>query len=485
MKFCEACNQRYPDETSFCYACGSSVEPLADPRVGLAMGWRYVLDDVLGRGRHAVVHRAHDLFSGRAYAVKVFPSNVVAGNVSASLLAVAASVEPLLSPNVARMRAWGTSEDGELYFVQDLVQGQTLAAGLSRGKLALPQVLSIGTQVARAVSRAHDRMVVHGDLRPANVLVEPTGRARVTDFGVARASDAFRSPTHFAPEPVVGLYADLYALGLVLFQMLTGAMPFEAADRATLLTKHQTEPAPRVSERAQVPPALDELVNSLLAKGPMGRPVDAPAVVARLEAIAAELGVDVSTPAAPPAPKPTVDVDATEARWKKRLAVFQEMMKKGFPSGAPVHTQAPLDNISGRVPALADLRGRAAAALERERVIEEEADDRTSGLGDAMATIMIDASALRQRVRAAAGQIDQRLAGELQDIDYQVKDVRGSMDAHLADVRERLAADRKELAELGQKWIENENELLHLAARFCAPLRARPELVPLFGKLVG
>lgn len=482
MKVCAPCNQRYADETSFCYACGSSLEPLPDPRVGQAMGWRYVLDDVIGRGRHAVVHRAHDLFSGRTYAVKVFPREVIAGN-QAALLGVAAAAEPLLHPNIARVHASGTSDDGELYVVVDLVEGESLLALLGRGKLPLPRALSIGAQIARAVSRAHDRMVVHGDLRPANVRVERTGRVRVTDFGVARASEALRSPTHFAPEPMVGLYADLYALGLTLFEMLTGTPAFEAPDRAALLHRHQTEPAPRASERASVPPALDELVQSLLAKGPMGRPVDAPAVVARLEEIAAELGVDASTPAAPPLPKPTADVDLTEARWQKRLGVFQEMVKKAFPAGVPPHTQLPLDNLGSRVPALGDLRARAGAALAREGAIQEETDERTTSLGDAMATVMIDASRLRQQVRAAAGQIDQRLGSELTDVDYQVKDLRSSMDAHLADLRERLAPDRQELQELGKRWLDNENELLHLAARFCTPLRARPELVPLFGKL--
>lgn len=485
MKVCEPCKQRYSDETSFCYACGSSLEPLPDPRLGQAMGSRYVLDEVIGRGRHAAVHRAHDLFSGRTYAAKIFPAAAIAGHTQAALLAVATSVEPLVHPNIARVRASGTSEDGELYVIADLVDGESLEKLLSRGKLALPRALSIGAQIARAVSRAHDRMVVHGDLRPANVLLERTGLARVTDFGVARTSDALKSPTHFAPEPMIGLYADLYALGLTLFHMLTGAPAFEAPDRAALLAKHQSEPAPRASERASVPPALDELVNALLAKSPMGRPVDAPAVVARLEEIAAELGVDVSTPAAAPAPKAIADVDATEARWQKRLGVFQEMVKKGFPQGAPQHTQTPLDNIARRVPALGEIRASAAAALGRERAIEEEADQRTIDLGDAMATIMRDASRLRQQVRAAAGQIDQRLGSELTDIDYQVKDVRSSTDAHLADVRERLTPDRQELQELGKRWLDNENELLHLAARFCAPLRARPELVPLFTKLTG
>lgn len=483
MKVCEPCKQRYSDETSFCYACGSSLEPLPDPRVGQAMGARYVLDEVLGRGRNAAVHRAHDLFSGRTYAAKIFPAAVVGGPTQAALLGAAAATEPLLHPNIARTRASGTSEEGEVYVIADLVEGESLERLLARGKLALPRALSIGAQIARAVSRAHDRMVVHGDLRPANVILERTGRARVTDFGVARASEALRSPTHFAPEPMIGLYADLYALGLTLFQMLTGAPAFEAPDRAALLVKHQTEPAPRVSERASVPPPVDELVSALLAKSPMGRPVDAPAVVARLEEIAAELGVDASTPVAPPAPKATADVDATEARWRKRLDVFQDMVKKGFPAGVPPHTQMPLDNITRRVPALGEIRASAAAALARERAIEEETDQRTIDLGDAMATIMLDASRLRQQVRAAAGQIDQRLGSELTDVDYQVKDLRSSMDAHLADVRERLTADRQELEDLGKRWLDNENELLHLAARFCAPLRARPELVPLFTKL--
>src|SRR6185295_10010259 len=114
-------------------------------------------------------------------------------------------------------------------------------------------------------------------------------------------------------------FADLYATGVVLFQMLSGTLPFEDPDREALLQKHRTEPAPRLSSRVPgVPQGLDDLVDALLSKTPMGRPVDAHATAARIEALAAELGANVTPPPIQKiaGPAPGADLAQIQARWE-------------------------------------------------------------------------------------------------------------------------------------------------------------------------
>jgi hypothetical protein len=492
VKTCPQCKQRFPDDVSFCYADGFTLEPFSERRLGTIVAHRYLLDEVLGKGRLATVYRGMDFLSGRAVAVKVFADgtgNVAAlgdAGVKAELVRGATALERVVHPSVAAVHAAGQNEDGEVFVVTERAPGQSLALAMRRGTLGIARVLDVALQIATALTRAHDFALVHGDLRAENVFVGPGDRVELTDFGFARAHAALRSPVVAAPEPMLGPFADLYGFGVLLFQMLTGALPFEAPDREALVAKHESEPAPRASERAKdVPPPLDELVASLLAKTPMGRPVDAHAVVARLLEIAASLSLalpDRSVPAAKPTPT-QAELTRAESRWRERLAIFTEMMKRAFPAGNAGHAGKQFDELRARIGELGDIRGEVAVALERESIVADESKESLARIGDALGAVMVDASRLRQEVRARGGALDPDLTAQLSDVDYQVKDLRGSMEALLADLAERRSPLRTELEGLAKRWTDCELELLTIAARLCAPLRARPELVNYFNKL--
>jgi hypothetical protein len=309
---------------------------------------------------------------------------------------------------------------------------------------------------------------------------------KIVDLGLFRGHDALRGLSSLAPDPMVGPFSDLYSLGALLFHMISGSLPFEGTDRDALLALHKGQPAPRLAERVQgLPAGLDALVGALLGKTPMERPVDAHAVVTALTNIARAEGIELvertdgeaaKRPAAP-------DLAVFEKAWRGRLSLFNDMVKRSFPTGSPPHVAKAIESISQRVNELGAVREAAVGAVEREEITDQEARESLVRIGEAMSTVMLDASRLRREVRAQGGAVSAELGAQLADVDYQVKDLRSSMDALLSDTKERKEPLRKEIAELGRRWITAETELLFDAARFCAPLRARPELVPLFSKL--
>ena len=231
----------------------------------------------------------------------------------------------LRHPGIATTLAAGTEgvDGGLAWIAMELAPGVPLDRYTRPARL-LPEalVLHLVQRIAEALGHAHGAGVVHRDVKPANVMVElPTGSLRVTDFGIAHLADAERtrtglvlgSPAFLAPEQLAGGAAtpagDLYALGVTLFQMLTGRLPFDAASMGELLRQVATAPPPPLAHlRPDLPPALAEplatLLSRLLAKRPAQRPADAFALAAELVALRARLwpaaGGPKSRLAAPP-----------------------------------------------------------------------------------------------------------------------------------------------------------------------------------------
>lgn len=207
-------------------------------------------------------------------------------------------------PDIVRVHGVG-EEAGLAYLVMDLLGGCDLSR-YTRPERLLPEgeVLHIGERLAGALSHAHRRGVVHRDLKPANVIVDwAAQRVTLTDFGLARLADAQRtrtglvlgSPGFMAPELLAGQPADartdLYALGVLLYQLLCGRLPFEADSLGELLRQVAQSSAPPLRGlRPELPPALDTLVAALLAKDPAERPPDSLGLARTLAALRAGLG---------------------------------------------------------------------------------------------------------------------------------------------------------------------------------------------------
>jgi chaperonin cofactor prefoldin len=256
---------------------------------GDVIGGRYELLSRLGRGGMAEVFRAHDQRLGRQVAVKVLAPHLLADARSVDRFdREARAAASLNHPNIVNV--FDAVNDGDTHaIVMELVEGPTLADVIEQeGQLSLADAVQTSIGIADALQAAHDRGLVHHDVKPRNVLFDTDGALKVTDFGIARAASSDittiqGSPPYLAPEQARGgqsdRRSDVYALGCVLFEMLAGRPPFEGDSSSAIVMAHIDAPVPRLSGfRPDVPRDLEQVVNRALAKDPAAR-YDSPAAL--------------------------------------------------------------------------------------------------------------------------------------------------------------------------------------------------------------
>jgi serine/threonine-protein kinase len=239
----------------------------------------------------AEVFLAHDAVLDRDVALKVLRSQYANDEEFYERFGrEARSAASLSHPNIVPVYDRGETPEGTCYIAMEYVSGGTLKERLDeRGPLEPERALAVAAEVAAALQAAHGRGVVHRDIKPQNILVTETGHLKVTDFGIARAASAatisatnavFGTAAYLSPEQALGQTAtpksDLYSLGIVLYEMLTGVVPYRADNPVAVCMKHVTEPLvpPRRIDPA-IPDAVDALVVKMLAKDPADRPANA------------------------------------------------------------------------------------------------------------------------------------------------------------------------------------------------------------------
>lgn len=320
---------------------GSNLErSLREGRViGPLFLGRYQALELIGEGGSGFVFRGWDPWLKRPMALKTLrfePHEDGTGGTVADLLREAVTVARFSHPNIVTV--YDAASDAQVAFIaMEYVDGPSLAHYLQRfGKLPAEQVLPIGLQIARGLAAAHSHQIVHHDVKPGNILLGPDGSIKVSDFGVARFLTAFGgedelhifgTPGYMPPEILLGQpytpAGDLFGLGVLLFQCLTGEMPFagDQVKQVLLRTISSYTPSPRDLEPG-VPVDLDQLVRDLLRKDPADRPQSAAEVVQRLE----ELQVD----AAPWKPEPG---DLQKARSKTMMTSSIAISRELLPTG--------------------------------------------------------------------------------------------------------------------------------------------------------
>lgn len=271
-----------------------------DPLVGQTLDGRFRIVDVIGKGAMGKVYRAVQLPLNRAVALKVLDSRYGAGREESfkqRFLVEAALTSKLNHPNTVRVVDYGSTKDGLFFLAMEYLDGETLEKLLSRGALPWHRVLSIGQQMARALREAHELGVVHRDLKPANVVMlhadDDTDFVKVLDFGLVKSfveghelegraitqqGMLMGSPPYMAPEQGEKNRADprsdIYSLGTMLYEMLTGKPPFTGGGALEVVLKHVNHPVPPLvtpNKFEAVPEALKAIVMKCLAKSPMDR----------------------------------------------------------------------------------------------------------------------------------------------------------------------------------------------------------------------
>jgi eukaryotic-like serine/threonine-protein kinase len=253
---------------------------------GTVLASRYELDGLLGHGGMADVYHGIDQVLGRQVAVKVLgPQFARDQSFVARFRREAQAAAALNHPNLVSVFDTG-SDDGTHYIVMEYVAGTTLAKVIrDEGPLPADRAAAIALAVARALAFAHRAGLVHRDVKPANIMLSGDGTVKVMDFGIARTTNGesltqtaavLGTATYFSPEQAQGAAvdarSDIYALGCVLFEMLTGHPPFAGENPVAVAYKHVTENPPRPSEEAQgVPAELEAIVMRCLAKHPDDR----------------------------------------------------------------------------------------------------------------------------------------------------------------------------------------------------------------------
>jgi serine/threonine-protein kinase len=311
MAVCPDCGTSYPRHIQICPRDGTVLqdERADDPVIGQTLDGKYRVESLIGQGGMGTVYRATHLMLGKPVALKLIkPELVTSKDIARRFQREARAASNLNHPGIATVYDLGQTGDGTLYIAMEFVNGPSLKDALADGPLPADRVVRIVRQIATALAAAHEMQIVHRDLKPQNVILakDAAGRevAKLLDFGIAKTFDdgatkltstgiVIGTPQYMSPEQASGSdvdgRSDLYALGVIAYEMLTGVVPFTAPNTLALLVKQMHEaPVPPSVRRpeAGIPPALEALALRCLEKDPEKRYQTAGEVAAALEAFA-------------------------------------------------------------------------------------------------------------------------------------------------------------------------------------------------------
>ena len=264
---------------------------------------RYEILEVIGVGANSRVARAFDPLIARIVAIKLFPTELARGEARNRFVQEARVVGQISHPAVIALHDMGVDEPSQTpYLVMEFIQGQSLQKLLEKGSIPCTKACAWAAEVATALAIAHRKGVIHGDVKPANILITADDRVKLTDFGMARVASRdskdtplLGSPAYWCPEQIVGkpqdARSDIFSLGVVMYEMVTGHRPFDADSLQGICSRIlSSTPLPPSHANPSVPVAFNEVISSCLAKEPSQRCASADALAERLHPLARRSG---------------------------------------------------------------------------------------------------------------------------------------------------------------------------------------------------
>ena len=313
---CWQCGSTYQGDRETCPEDGAQLVELdpsetQDILIGRVYDYKYRIIGKLGEGGMSDVYSAKPVDGDRDVALKILKADFLRNEeVRKRFMYEARTISNLEHPHVVDLFDFGQSPDGSFYMVMELLEGQSLSSFLSDGDLDYGEILDIATPICGVLAEAHDRGVIHRDLKPENIYLTDDGAdewlAKLLDFGIAKhlrhqtvmtkSGALWGTPAYMSPEQAAGESVteavDQYAIGVILFEMVTGVLPFRATTSMGYAVKHMNQTAPHMTEvpgLKSVPNRLADLVAAMLQKDPSLRPPSMRAVSEELDTIRDEL----------------------------------------------------------------------------------------------------------------------------------------------------------------------------------------------------
>ncbi|HYO62366.1 MAG TPA: protein kinase [Pyrinomonadaceae bacterium] len=296
MKTCPKCGTEYGDTNTLCPADGEVLTKAGDGLVGKTLASKYRIEDRLDEGGMGTVYRATHVLMEKVVAIKVLhPSLAADDKIVARFTREAKAASRISHPHAISVTDFGEDEDGVVFLVMEYLRGRTLKDVIRRdGPMPIERACEIVRQVCGALDAAHSEGVVHRDLKSDNIMLDEVGDgdwAKVLDFGIAKIQESagnidpgltapnliigtpqYMSPEQCAQASEIDSRSDIYSLGVILYEMLVGHVPFTGESPTAVMMKHLQEPAPSVlDERSDLPAAVGRVVSRALAKRPEDR----------------------------------------------------------------------------------------------------------------------------------------------------------------------------------------------------------------------
>ena len=297
MKKCPHCGVEYPDATTLCPADGVALEKTTDSLIGSTLAGKYRIDERLNEGGMGTVYRGTHVLMDKTVAIKVLrPSLAADEKIVARFSREARAASRISHPNALTVTDFGEDENGIVFLVMEYLSGRTLKQVIrEEGPLPLTRMVDITRQVGDALNAAHEQGVIHRDLKSDNIMLIDTmtgDHAKVLDFGIAKIKEPdgnrdtggltapnlvigtpqYMSPEQCSQDSEIDARSDIYSLGVIMYEMLVGHVPFSAESPTMVMMKHLQEPVPSVlDERKDLPASIGRVIARAMAKLPANR----------------------------------------------------------------------------------------------------------------------------------------------------------------------------------------------------------------------